>query len=86
MASSIVARKAGSSTVVVVERTRTSSPRPFLSWGKAALTILSALRDSPTPVSLRSMAFMGETMPIPKARTTNPNQPKMATLRWRALQ
>src|SRR4051794_23333611 len=47
---------------------------------------VSARRDSPLPVSSSASVFVPIAPPRTNAMTTNASQPKMAVLRWRALQ
>src|ERR687886_1315948 len=47
---------------------------------------LAACPESPTPWSSSLSVFVPRLPPIMKAAITNASQPKMAILRWRALQ
>ncbi len=70
----------------VFDWTITNSPRPSFSCGKASATILAALPDSPTPASCLAMVFIGDIAPMANAAITKASQPKIAVLRWVALQ
>ena len=82
----IVARNAGSSTVLVSDWMRTNSPWPVSSRSKPASMILLARPASPTAASFLSMTCIGNAMLREKARITNASHPKMAVLRCAALQ
>ncbi len=79
------ALNSGSSAVAVFDCTSTysicsSSLKP------ASRTMWSALRASPTFMSFGSIVCRPTAPPMTNEATTNASQPKMAVLRWRALQ
>src|SRR5687767_3623225 len=84
--SSIAARNAGSSVVVVLDWTRTNSTCSSAFFGKASSMILSAVRASPTFSSLSSRYLVPTAPPMTTAAITNASQPKVAVFQWLALQ
>jgi hypothetical protein len=84
--SSIVARKAGSSTVFVSDWMSTNSDCPVSSRSKARSMIWLALPASPTAVSFSSASCTGIANERARAAITNVSHPKMAVFRCAALQ
>ena len=86
IASWIAALNAGSDTVRVFDVTRMYSSKRLALSKPAAARMWSALRAWPVLVSEFSICFVPTCMPTNTAMTTNASQPKIAVLRWPALQ